>query len=230
VPWKIKKLSNKSSWAFTAATGQVLRARNYGCFFHWWEIVCCGFRKNSRNDLVYAALVTKQRDISASYRLYLHPTFIKSIQFLLRYQNSVIPSLFSLNRTLKWTGNIIKKCWWCRNCCQWSAALLEMCLFSSDTVHQHIVLMTWSSFCAMRHTIHLLMWPVNITDLNPVDYHILWCCLSEIKVAIQHNNQLFSKPSTFLGEHNFIQMYEFCISQGSAVTFYRCGGLMHHLC
>ena len=84
---------------------------------------------------------------------------------------------------------------WCRNCCQWSTALLETCLSSSKTTHQHIALMTWSIFCAIRHPfLNYDVWPANI---SPVDYHILWCCLSEIQVPTQHNNGLFSKPSTF---------------------------------
>jgi len=48
--------------------------------------------------------------------------------------------------------------------------------------------------------------------------------LIEIQVAIQHNNQLFSKPSTFLGkQYNFDQVNECCISIGIVVTFFRCG-------
>jgi len=47
----------------------------------------------------------------------------------------------------------------------------------------------------------IAMWPANIIDLNPLDSHILSYCLSEIQAAIPHNNQLFSKPSTFSGKH-----------------------------
>jgi len=55
--------------------------------------------------------------------------------------------------------------------------------------------------------------------------------MSEIQVAIQHYNRLFSKPSIALGKrYNFDQMTEFCISRGySALTFFRCGGQMHNI-
>ena len=62
---------------------------------------------------------------------------------------------------------------------------------------------------------------------------MLSCCFSEIQVAVQHNNRLFSKSSTFSGkQYNFDQVNGFYISQGSAVdSFSRCGGQMHnHLC
>jgi len=42
-------------------------------------------------------------------------------------------------------------CCWYRNCCQWSAALLVMYLSSSKTVHQHMTLVTQSSFCPVKH-------------------------------------------------------------------------------
>ena len=74
-----------------------------------------------------------------------------------------------------------------------------------------------SSVCALIIPfINRDVWPANITDLNPVDCHILRCCLSEIQVAIQHSNRLFSKWSTFSGkQHNC----EFCIPQGGAISF-----------
>jgi len=66
----------------------------------------------------------------------------------------------------------------------------------------------------------------QIIHLNPVDYHSLRC-LSEILVAMQYNNRLLAKPSTFLEEkYNFDQVNEFSISHGSVVTFSRCGGQM----
>ena len=42
-------------------------------------------------------------------------------------------------------------CSWCKSCCQQSAALLGTCLSSIKTMHQHIGLVTQSSFCAVRH-------------------------------------------------------------------------------
>ena len=53
------------------------------------------------------------------------------------------------NRILNETGSINEKCCWCKNCCQWPAELLETCFSSSKTVHQRIMLMTRSSFCAV---------------------------------------------------------------------------------
>jgi len=44
VPWKIQKksfVSNKSSWTFAVATGQVLRAWSCVYFFDCWETVYC---------------------------------------------------------------------------------------------------------------------------------------------------------------------------------------------
>jgi len=47
-----------------------------------------------------------------------------------------------------------------------------------------------------------------------------------------HNNRPFSKPSTFSWKGcDFDEMNDFCILQGGAVTFFRCGGQMqNHLC
>jgi len=40
-------------------------------------------------------------------------------------------------------------------------------------MRQHIVLVTESSFCAVKHPQFISpdMWPANSPDLNPVDYH-----------------------------------------------------------
>jgi len=72
---------------------------------------------------------------------------------------------FSLNLALKSPGSINEKCCWCRNCCLWSAALLEMWLSFSKTMHQYIALMTLSNFCAVIETPHsaifsTLLWAV----------------------------------------------------------------------
>jgi len=49
--------------------------------------------------------------------------------------------------------------------------------------------------------------------------------MPEIKRAVQHNNWLFSKLSTFGGTTE-----EFCISQNTAMTFSSCGGqIRNHL-
>jgi len=109
---KLKKsfLSNKSSWAFEAATGQVLRAWNYVYLFYWWELVYCGWPKNSGHPVA-----TRQHDISSSHVQRMHPTLSKSVTSLLRYRNLVIPTSFSLNLALKSRGSIIEKCCWRRN-------------------------------------------------------------------------------------------------------------------
>ena len=182
--WKIKKviLSNDSSWAFAAAnTEQVLRSLNCVYFFHCWEDVYCVSPKNSQHDQVlYVPVAIKQRDISASRLLRTRPNFSKSVRFLLRYQNSVIPTSFSLNLTLKSTASIAEICCWCTNCSQWSAAWLQIDL-SWQCTNTHVALMTWSIASAPWDTPFTnLEWPANITGLNPVDYRILRCCLSEI--------------------------------------------------
>jgi len=91
------------------------------------EISC---RTNRQTDALIAIFRNrsrergnKQREISASRRLRMRPTLGKSLRSLLRYQNSGIPSSFLLNVALKSTDSITEKCCWCRNCCQWSAAL-----------------------------------------------------------------------------------------------------------
>jgi len=47
-------------------------------------------------------------------------------------------------------------------------------------MRQHIVLMTESSFCAVRHRqlISPNMWPANSRDLSPVDYRV-WGTLQQ---------------------------------------------------
>jgi len=90
--------------------------------------------KNSQNDLAYMPVATKQRDIGAGHLLHMRPTSIRSLRSMLHCWNSVIPTLFSLNLALKSTGSIAETWCWCRNCCQWSAALLEMWSLSSSKI------------------------------------------------------------------------------------------------
>jgi len=116
------------------------RAWNCVYFFHWWEIVFCGSPKNSQNELA-----AKQLDVSASRLQRMHSTFCKSVRSVLRCRNTVMLTSLSLNLALKSPGSITKKCCWCRNCCQWSATLLQVyCLSSSKTMHQDIGLMICS--------------------------------------------------------------------------------------
>ena len=50
-------------------------------------------------------MATKQRDISTSCLIHMHPTVSKSIRSQLRYRNSVISILISLNLGLKSAGS-----------------------------------------------------------------------------------------------------------------------------
>jgi len=74
-----------------------------------------------------------------------------SIHALLQYPNSAVPTSSSLSLEQHSTGSITETCCWCRSCYQRSAALLETCLSSSKTMRQHIMLVTQSSFSAVRH-------------------------------------------------------------------------------
>ena len=130
---------------------------------------------------------------STWHQFCMHPTFSKSVRSLQQYQNSIIPSWFSLNLALKSTDSITKNCCWYRNCWQWSTALLETCLSSSKTVHQNIALMTHRGSVPWDIPfINPDMWPVNLPDLNPVYYYNLWYFLSEIQVAIQQQQLLYN--------------------------------------
>ena len=121
--------------------------------------------------------------------------------------DSVISTLFSLNLALKSTHGITEKvadaataasdlqrCWRC------VCLSTRQCTTTSRSWHMVELL--------CRVTSHsLIVWSANITDLNPVDYHIFWRYFPEIQVAIQHNYRLFSKLSTFSGkQYNFDQM------------------------
>jgi len=107
----------------------------------------------------------------------------------------------------RWTlPKINRKYYWdvllMQECCQWSTEFRKTCWSFSKTMQKHIAVITQSSFCAMRHPftdpdVSL----ANSPDLNPEDCRILWRCLSEIQVAIQHNTWLLSKPSTFRGNN-----------------------------
>jgi len=57
----------------------------------------------------------------------------------------------SLSLEQKSTDSITETCCWRRNCYQQFAALLETCLSFIKTMRQHIVVVTESSFCAVRH-------------------------------------------------------------------------------
>ena len=107
---------------------------------------------NSQNDRVYAPLATKKRDISAN-NVYCArvPRSASPLWCLLQYPNSAVQILSSLSLEQKSTGSITETCCWCRSCYQRSAALQETCLSSSKTMRQHIVLVTQSSFCEVRH-------------------------------------------------------------------------------
>jgi len=68
---------------------------------------------------------------------------------------------------------------WCRRCCQQSAALLEMSLFSCKTTLRLTALV--ELLLLRRETPQLIsrdMWPANSPYMNPVDYHI-WGIMQE---------------------------------------------------
>ena len=166
------------------------------------------------------SVATKQRDIITGRVLLMHPTLASRYASLFRDQNSVIPTLFSLNLALKSTRTITEKCFRCRSCCQWSAALLKMCLFCGKVMRScH----GWGC-CALRHAfVNSHMWPANITD-----YHIFRRCLSEIQGAMQYNNL---KLTTF-GENDITQIrWKSSVFHKLVRWHFRCGGQMHdHLC
>jgi len=61
-----------------------------------------------------------------------------------------------------------------------SAALLEMCLSSSKTMRQHIVLMTQSSFCEMRHRSSSVLTSIQPSKLLHLG-HAARACMSYIE-------------------------------------------------
>jgi len=123
----------------------------------------------------------------------MHPTFSKAIRSLLRHRNSVIPTSFSLNlaltqqaalpRSVADTGTAV--------------ALLYRRVYLPGRQCINTALTTQSSVSWDTTFVNRGIWPADIADLNPVNRHILLCCLSEIQVAMQHSNRLFSRPSTF---------------------------------
>jgi len=158
------------------------------------KTVCYRSSKNSQNDRAYASVTSKQCDISASRLQRMLPTFSKSVRSVTVLKLGCT-NWFSLIVVLKPVGSI-NEMLLVQEVLQWSAVLLAR---HSKTVHSRHsqASMPRDTPCINRDMRH---WPANITDLNPVDYHILWCSTSEIQVAVQHIKRLCSKPSTFLAE------------------------------
>ena len=98
---------------------------------------------------------------------------VKNLRSLLRCRNPVI-GLYQPNFCWTWAFKITKTCCWCMNYCQWSAALLETCLFSSKTMHQHIVLATHSRSC----------------DVSPLCVAVFWGMRSSVSILIQAMDDL----------------------------------------
>jgi len=148
----------------------------------------------------------------------------------------------------KSTGSIIEMCRWCRSCYWPSTSLLETCLSSSNSARQctstsrsrhsgasapwntctpgHQFWHVASQRC--RHTEAWSLWTLAVTLLA---WH-LSCHASQPALFWATNDtqqiRLFSEPSTFGGkQYTFIHMNKFCISQGSVVTLFRCGGQVH---
>jgi len=174
---------------------------------------------------------------------------------------------------------------WRRNCYQRSAALLETRLSSIKTMRQHIVLVTQSSFCAVRHPSSPVLvasqqsWPqpgrlprlgnaarVLVSSMNPQYRRVAEapCCkmgcisperggLCSWLVAKKTGSMypcrrwsLWTLALTLLAWHSSchtsqpvllratnvwrnttlhsVRSKKFYILQGSAVTFFRCGG------
>ena len=76
---------------------------------------------------------------------------LHTLLWVLQHPHSAVPSSSLLSLEQKSTDSTTETCCWCRNCYQQSAALLETWLSSIKTMRQHIMLVTQSSFCAMRH-------------------------------------------------------------------------------
>ena len=142
---------------------------------------------NSQNDLLYAPVATKNDDISA---IVVFSTRVQLSGSLLRYQNLVMPTSFSLNQWLKSTFITIEMCcrwlrenlfakysvhwpWppftckyfiWSRRCRQRYTELLEMRSSSSSTsCSRH------SRASAHHHSWHVVG---QQSGINSVDYHI----------------------------------------------------------
>ena len=133
-------LGDKSSCALAAATGQV--------FGVWWNYI---YFFTDEKFLLWLALLrthkmiwytAKQPYSAASMPAVFRsciPLKPKSVRSLSQYQNSVISISFSLNLALKSSGSIIEKCYRCKNCCQWSAALLEIVfVFQQDNAPTYL--------------------------------------------------------------------------------------------
>jgi len=82
----------------------------FGLFFTNENFFYCDSSKNPQNDLVYAPVAAKQRDVMCPYSLLcMQPTFSESVRSRLQYQNFVISTSSSLKLGLKLTGSIAEK-------------------------------------------------------------------------------------------------------------------------
>ena len=102
---------------------------------------------------VCASLATKKRDISANRLLHMCSTFSKFVMVSVVVSKLRYTNLILLNLEQKSMGNTPKMC-----CCRIRYASDQhycwrrVCL--PARLHQHIMLATLLSFCAMRHPIH----------------------------------------------------------------------------
>ena len=123
----------------------------WGLFFHWWEIIRRHESvKNSQTDQVGLSFLVHAvgSRISALHLLRTRPFFSKSV---------MVSVVVFYQPHFRWTWDenqqaaLARRCW-CRSFFQRSAALLETYSSSSETTHhQHIALVTQSSFCAVRN-------------------------------------------------------------------------------
>jgi len=151
----------------------------------------------------------------------MHPTFSKSV------------TLFSLNLVRKSTGSMTEKCCWCRNCssdlqhCRRCDCLpARQCTNTSHSWHG------WASVPWDTPFINRDMWPANITDINPVDYHhLVMSFYLKFKLPYSIITDCSQSHPLFRGNDITSIRWTLCISQGSAITFFRCDRQMHnHLC
>jgi len=133
-----------STLAFTAATGRVSTGRNSVYLFTDDKFfTAVSLQTHKMISYTWLCQPRSAKSALSIFETRVLPSSI-SIRSPSRYRISVVPT-FSLNLALKSTGSITETCCWCRNCSEWSAELLEMCLtvyLTAITLHQHIALMT----------------------------------------------------------------------------------------
>jgi len=127
------------------------QGKKWGLLLHQWKIVYCGCSKNRRNDLVYLPVSTRKCTVSAHLfcihtSLLASPWGVSSVSYI---------NLIFIKPGAKPTGSITETCCWCRNCCQWSPALLVKCSSLSKTTCPNIAL--WHCQVSVSLESHLVI-------------------------------------------------------------------------